>query len=62
MSSSPIKREAQGVTVTRYTGGWPRATTIEARDKEIRLHGAEQARALIWALQEIERADKEADK
>lgn len=60
MPRMPIIRQAEGVTVTRYTDGSPRTTLIKAEyGKQILLYGSSQARGLRWCLEEIERADDE---
>lgn len=65
ISKSPIVREAQGIRVTRYLDGHPATTRVEVIDGvgecSIRLFGRDQARALLWALQDAISSDEDTD-
>ncbi len=66
--TAPIVRTAQGVTVTLYTGGWPRQCTVEAYLpngvdlQTLKLRSSAQIRALHWVLGEVIAADPDPDK
>ena len=63
MGRPPIKRTAEGLTVTLYQDAWPRPLQIDCEwpRGELRLHGTEQIRALHYMLGEILAADPQPD-
>jgi len=63
MAQTPLKRTAEGLTVTLYQDAWPRPLTIDCEwpRGQLHLHGTEQISALHWMLGELLAADPMPD-